>query len=195
MPPEAVDITRKFKNRHVRILVKRDELTLQGIKQFYVNVEKEEWKLETLCEAITQSVIFVNTRRKVDWLTDKMRSHDTVWATHGDMDQNTRDIIMREFRSVFPCSYHHRSASTWYRCSTGLPRYKLWSANSARKLPSSYWTKWAVWKKRCCHQFLDWGRWKNAVWHSKVLQCDDRGTAVKCCSTPLMEECDIFFAM
>jgi hypothetical protein len=28
----------------VRILVKRDELTLEGIKQFYVNVEKEEWK-------------------------------------------------------------------------------------------------------------------------------------------------------
>ncbi|GFZ16658.1 eif4a-2 [Actinidia rufa] len=82
-----------------------DELTLEGIKQFYVNVDKEEWKLETLCDlyetlAITQSVIFVNTRRKVDWLTDKMRSRDhTVSATHGDMDQNTRDIIMREFRS------------------------------------------------------------------------------------------------
>ena len=54
----------------VRILVKRDELTLEGIKQFYVNVEKEEWKLETLCDlyetlAITQSIIFANTRRKV----------------------------------------------------------------------------------------------------------------------------------
>ncbi|KAJ6700917.1 RNA HELICASE [Salix koriyanagi] len=105
MPPEALEITRKFMNKPVRILVKRDELTLEGIKQFYVNVDKEEWKLETLCDlyetlAITQSVIFVNTRRKVDWLTDKMRSRDhTVSATHGDMDQNTRDIIMREFRS------------------------------------------------------------------------------------------------
>ncbi|XP_059644106.1 eukaryotic initiation factor 4A-11-like isoform X1 [Cornus florida] len=105
MPPEALDITRKFMNKPVRILVKRDELTLEGIKQFHVNVEKEEWKLDTLCDlyetlAITQSVIFVNTRRKVDWLTDKMRSRDhTVSATHGDMDQNTRDIIMREFRS------------------------------------------------------------------------------------------------
>lgn len=105
MPPEALEITRKFMNKPVRILVKRDELTLEGIKQFYVNVDREEWKLETLCDlyetlAITQSVIFSNTRRKVDWLTDKMRSHDhTVSATHGDMDQNTRDIIMREFRS------------------------------------------------------------------------------------------------
>ena len=36
----------------------------------------------------------------MDWLTDKMRERDhTVSATHGDMDQNTRDVIMREFRS------------------------------------------------------------------------------------------------
>ena len=41
LPPEALDITRKFMNKPVRILVKRDELTLEGIKQFYVNVEKE----------------------------------------------------------------------------------------------------------------------------------------------------------
>ena len=105
LPPEALEITRKFMNKPVRILVKRDELTLEGIKQFYVNVEKEEWKLDTLCDlyetlAITQSVIFANTRRKVDWLTDRMRERDhTVSATHGDMDQNTRDVIMREFRS------------------------------------------------------------------------------------------------
>ncbi|GMH43853.1 hypothetical protein BSKO_11787 [Bryopsis sp. KO-2023] len=105
LPPEALEITRKFMTKPVRILVKRDELTLEGIKQFYVNVEKEEWKLDTLCDlydtlSITQSVIFANTRRKVDWLTDQMRERDhTVSATHGDMDQNTRDVIMREFRS------------------------------------------------------------------------------------------------
>jgi len=83
MPPEALEITRKFMNRPVKILVKRDELTLEGIKQFYVNVDREEWKLDTLCDlyetlAITQSVIFINTRRKVDWLTDKMRGMSSV---------------------------------------------------------------------------------------------------------------------
>jgi translation initiation factor 4A len=37
---------------------------------------------------------------QVDWLTERMRERDhTVSATHGDMDQNTRDVIMREFRS------------------------------------------------------------------------------------------------
>src|SRR5689334_20429392 len=45
MPPEALEITRKFMNKPVKILVKRDELTLEGIKQFYVDVDKEEWKL------------------------------------------------------------------------------------------------------------------------------------------------------
>ncbi|CAA2956653.1 eukaryotic initiation factor 4A-11 [Olea europaea subsp. europaea] len=71
MPPEALEITRKFMNKPM----KHDELTLEGIKQFHDIVEKEEWKLETLYDlyetlAITQSVIFVNTRRKVDLLTE-----------------------------------------------------------------------------------------------------------------------------
>lgn len=53
----------------VRILVKRDELTLEGIKQFYVDVGEEQYKLDVLVDlyetlAITQSVIFANTRRK-----------------------------------------------------------------------------------------------------------------------------------
>merc|ERR1739849_44077 len=49
---------------------------------------------------ITQAAIFCNTRRKVDWLTEKMHSRDfTVSCMHGDMDQRERDLIMREFRS------------------------------------------------------------------------------------------------
>merc|ERR1712212_530926 len=48
----------------------------------------------------TQAVIFCNTRRKVDWLTEKMSGRDfTVSAMHGDMNQQERDLIMREFRS------------------------------------------------------------------------------------------------
>lgn len=42
----------------------------QGIKQFFVAVEREEWKFDTLCDlydtlTITQAVIFCNTKRKV----------------------------------------------------------------------------------------------------------------------------------
>jgi translation initiation factor 4A len=105
MPPEALEITRKFMNAPTRILVKRDELTLEGIKQFYINVEREDWKLDTLCDLydtlnITQAVIFCNTRRKVDWLTDKMRAREfTVSSTHGDVSQKERDMILTEFRT------------------------------------------------------------------------------------------------
>ncbi|KAJ1561386.1 translation initiation factor eIF4A, partial [Nowakowskiella sp. JEL0078] len=105
MPGEVLEVTTKFMKDPIRILVKRDELTLEGIKQFYVAVEKEDWKLDTLCDlyetvTITQAVIFCNTRRKVDWLTEQMHKHDfTVSAMHGDMTQGEREVIMKEFRS------------------------------------------------------------------------------------------------
>ncbi|XP_074359829.1 eukaryotic initiation factor 4A-6-like, partial [Apium graveolens] len=105
MPPEALEIKRKFMNKPVRILVKGDELTLKGIKQFSINVNKEERKLEELFDldkalASTQSIIFFNTRQKVDWLTAKIDSdYHTIFAIHEDKDQSTRDNIMYQFRS------------------------------------------------------------------------------------------------
>ncbi|OQS07627.1 eukaryotic initiation factor 4A-III [Thraustotheca clavata] len=105
MPAEVLEMTKKFMNEPVKVLVKRDELTLEGIKQFFVAVEKEEWKFDTLCDlydtlTITQAVIFCNTKRKVDWLATKMREANfTVASMHGDMPQKERDAIMQEFRS------------------------------------------------------------------------------------------------
>ena len=57
-----------------------DELTLEGIKQFFVAVEREEWKFDTLCDlydtlTITQAVIFCNTKRKVQPLTFVTSDH------------------------------------------------------------------------------------------------------------------------
>ncbi|KAJ1922145.1 translation initiation factor eIF4A [Mycoemilia scoparia] len=105
MPQDVLEVTTKFMRDPIRILVKRDELTLEGIKQFFVNVEKDEFKFDTLIDlystfTITQAVIFCNTRRKVDKVTEDLRSREfTVSALHGDMDQSDRDIIMKEFRS------------------------------------------------------------------------------------------------
>ena len=105
LPQEVLEMTKKFMNEPVKILVKRDELTLEGIKQFFVAVEREEWKFDTLCDlydtlTITQAVIFCNTKKKVDWLAAKMReSNFTVSAMHGEMPQRERETIMEEFRS------------------------------------------------------------------------------------------------
>jgi len=105
MPVDVLEVTKKFMRDPVRILVKKDELTLEGIKQFYIAVEREEWKLDTLCDlyetiTITQAVIFCNTRRKVNALTAEMHAREfTVSAMHGDMEQSQREILMKEFRS------------------------------------------------------------------------------------------------
>lgn len=105
LPHEILEMTSKFMTDPIRILVKRDELTLEGIKQFFVAVDREEWKFDTLIDlydtlTITQAVLFCNTRRKVDWLTDKMKEANfTVSSMHGDMEQKDRDEVMKEFRA------------------------------------------------------------------------------------------------
>lgn len=105
MPVDVLEVTKRFMRNPIRILVKKEELTLEGIRQFYVEVEQEEWKLDTLCDlyetvTITQAVIFCNTKRKVEWLTEKMHSRDfTVSSIHGEMEQGQREVIMKEFRS------------------------------------------------------------------------------------------------
>jgi len=105
MPNDILALTSRFMRNPKRILVKKDELTLEGIKQFFVAVDKEEWKFETLCDlyetmAITQSIIYVNSRRKVCTVAEMMCEKDfTVSQMHGDMDQKERELIMKEFRS------------------------------------------------------------------------------------------------
>ncbi|KAG0044449.1 translation initiation factor eIF4A [Gryganskiella cystojenkinii] len=105
MPDQVMEVTKKFMQNPIRILVKQDEVTLEGIKQFYVNVQKEEWKLDTLCDiyetlTITQAVIFCSTRRRVEQLKEQLSDRDfTVSAIHGSMEQSERETIMNEFRT------------------------------------------------------------------------------------------------
>lgn len=105
MPNDVLEVSKNFMRDPVQILVKKEELTLEGIKQFFVNVKFETWKFGTLCDlyetlSITQAVIFCNTRRKVDSLTNEMTNKNfTVSAMHGEMDQREREVIMKQFRS------------------------------------------------------------------------------------------------
>jgi len=104
MSPEVIAMTKKFMNDPVKILVKREKLTLKALKQFYINVEEEAWKFDTLCDlydtlTITQSVVFCNTRAKVDWLAQQLKKANfAVSSMHGDMPQRDRNRVMEEFR-------------------------------------------------------------------------------------------------
>lgn len=103
MPDDVLELTKKFMRSPTRILVKKESLTLEGIKQFYVAVDEQE-KLPTLMDlyehvSIAQSVIFANQRRKVDWIADQLnRHHHTVSYMHSDMQKGDRDKVMTQFR-------------------------------------------------------------------------------------------------
>lgn len=105
LPEEVLRMTSQFMAPDtIKILVKREEITLEGIKQFYIYVEKEINKFATLCDlydslTISQAVIFCNEKKTVEWLCDKMRENFfTVSMMHGDLPQKERDKIMEEFR-------------------------------------------------------------------------------------------------
>jgi len=104
MPQEAIAMSQKFMRNPIRILVKREQLTLDGIKQFYIDVEREDWKIDVLSDlystlSITQCVIFCNTRRKVEYVTDQMqRRKHVVSCTHGDLDPAERNAILNDFK-------------------------------------------------------------------------------------------------
>ena len=104
MPKEVMAVSNNFMRNPVRIMVKRDELTLEGIKQFYIDVGRDEHKFDTLTDlynslSITQAVIFCNMRRKVEAVTEGLQKADfVVSALHGDMPQEDRSRIMKEFR-------------------------------------------------------------------------------------------------
>ena len=105
MPVEFFDVTKKFMNKPIKILVKNEELTLEGIKQFYVNVERMEYKFDTLCDlynviSVSQSIIYCNSKKLVDELSFKLRSRQfAVASIHSEMSQDDRNDIVEKFRS------------------------------------------------------------------------------------------------
>lgn len=105
MPPDVLELTRVFMRDPVRVLMKKEALTLDTIKQYYVAVEKEQYKLATLFDlyevlTIQQAVIFCNSRAKVEWLSDQMTANEfAVTSIHGAMTPQNRELIMKEFVS------------------------------------------------------------------------------------------------
>ena len=98
-------LTKYFMNEPINIFVKTDELTLEGINQYYINVEKEDWKLDILCDlyetiTVSQTVIFCSSKKKVIWLQKELEDREfTTSVIHGDMFNDERMKVMNEFRS------------------------------------------------------------------------------------------------
>jgi superfamily II DNA/RNA helicase len=104
MPQEVVEFSEKLLQNPVRILVPPEEVTLDGIKQYFVELQREDWKYEVLCDLyqqlnINQAIIYCNKRQKVEWLAEKMSAQGFPLSfIHGEMDVEERRRRMTDFR-------------------------------------------------------------------------------------------------
>lgn len=106
MPPEFFDLADQFMRNPVKILVKKEELTLEGIQQYYINADKNEYKFDILRDlynylTINQSIVYCNSRRMVEDLHYKLtQEHFAVSYIHGDMSPQERELAMANFRNA-----------------------------------------------------------------------------------------------
>lgn len=104
IPPEIIKLTESIMNNPAKILVKKENLTLEGIKQYYLSCANDASKYENLYEIfanidVNQCIIYCNTKEKADKLAEQMREKDfVVSCIHGSMPQETRNQVMKEFR-------------------------------------------------------------------------------------------------
>lgn len=105
LPPECLELTKKFMNNPLEILVKKEQLTLEGIKQFYVDCQEDRYKFDVICELyesfnIQQAVIFCNSKKRVEWLSNKLNEENfSVTKIHGGIPALERVNTMHEFRT------------------------------------------------------------------------------------------------
>ena len=108
MPQNLVGFAERNLAMPVKLLIKRDELSLEGMRQYYIAVEREEWKLDTLCDLLddvleptTPRMVFCNIRRNVLWLAERKaeRDYQSILCMHGDETQQERTAVWREFQN------------------------------------------------------------------------------------------------
>ena len=103
-PPQIFNISKKIMDNPVKVLLKNSEVAVDLISQFYVNVEKEDLKFDTLLDlyslvSTSQAIIFCNSVEKVDWLKENLEENNfVITCIHGKMNQKERETIIKEFR-------------------------------------------------------------------------------------------------
>ena len=105
MPTQVVEVADRLLRNPVKILIPPEEVTLEGIKQYIVELPKEEWKIEALLDIysqlnINQAMIYCNKRQRVEWLAEKLQSQGfPISYIHGEMEVGERKRRMASFRS------------------------------------------------------------------------------------------------
>jgi len=105
MPNELQSLTDKFMRNPVRILVKSEMLTLEGIKQYYVALNDDNQKYATLKDifniiSMSQCIIYCNSIKRVMDLTDAMINDGfPVCCIHSNMDKSKRDEAYTDFKA------------------------------------------------------------------------------------------------
>jgi translation initiation factor 4A len=105
MPDKVVEVANKILNDPVRILIPPTAVRLEGIQQFYINLDREDHKFECICDLykhlnITQAVIFCNKRQKAEMLAEKMGAQGyPITCLHGELEKVERARRMEQFIS------------------------------------------------------------------------------------------------
>jgi translation initiation factor 4A len=105
MPTELNTLTDKFMRNPIKILVKNEQLTLEGIRQFYVALDNDEVKYETLKDiygslTVSQSIIYCNSVKRVNDLYIAMNNDNyPVCQIHSGMEKEERLRNYEEFKS------------------------------------------------------------------------------------------------
>lgn len=104
MPNTIDDLINKFVTDPIKIVVKSEQLTLDGIKQYFVNLENDTMKYETLKDlfstfSVSQCIIYCNSVTRVSELYDAMNSDGyPVCQIHSSLDKMTRQQNYDDFR-------------------------------------------------------------------------------------------------
>ena len=101
---DVVEFANKLLDNPVRILIPPEEVNLQGIVQYGVPLDREDWKLDVVLDLyknlnISQALIYCNKRQKAEWLSEKMtQAGFPITCIHGDMEVRERMDRMTSFR-------------------------------------------------------------------------------------------------
>ena len=105
LPSTIHPITSKFMRNPVRVSVKTEQLTLEGIAQYYVAVENDVQKYETLKDlfnslSVSQCIIYANSVKRVADLYEAMIEDGfPVCCIHSNMERGDRDRAFQEFKT------------------------------------------------------------------------------------------------